>query len=484
MRPVKKFQGVLTPVVVGAVLRLVNLGKHDFWFDELVTIYIARGSLPAVLQNQARAGHPFLFFSLLHFWRRLGESEFFLRLLPFLLGVALIYAVFKMTTTLFGEKAGLLAAWIAALSPFQVYYAQELRMYSLVALLAACSVFAFSRAVERRQRRDWLLYGLTGVLGVYTHYYFIFLPLAFQAAALLFKAWRQSWGVLLAVNAGMALVFLPQGLEFAANQLQELQTGVVAGGQANLLSPLTATYYLLFGHTAPLPLVPVGLFCVLALLVLIAYERLRLHRSEQSANRNLLLLAVVFLLPLAVTLAASLAGFHIWFERTFTTVSSALIAILAAGIAGSGRRSPVRWIGGLLMLAFLLSLGSYYLSPDPAKPPLSQAAEYLSRANTAQSPVYHLTDASFLAASFYQPASRAVLVDVGQVVWLPGDIYALFGLELRRTLPERPGFWLTVVPGYLDAGEAGALQVLQERFACREKGRFGVSRPAVVFYCE
>ncbi|MGZ4847178.1 MAG: glycosyltransferase family 39 protein [Halobacteriota archaeon] len=70
------------------------------------------------------------------------------------LAIPMIYAVGRQ---LFNEETGLVAAFILALSSFNIYYSQEVRMYSLIVLLALTSVYFLSGWESRARNRARLL---------------------------------------------------------------------------------------------------------------------------------------------------------------------------------------------------------------------------------------------------------------------------------------------------------------------------------------
>ena len=93
---------------------------------------------------------------------------------------------------LFGDRAAWIAALLAALNPFLTYYAQETRMYALVALLSMLvdrrpSSLAF---VQRPARVAARLLGRAGAAG-YTHNWGLFLALG-DASRALVLVWRAS----------------------------------------------------------------------------------------------------------------------------------------------------------------------------------------------------------------------------------------------------------------------------------------------------
>jgi 4-amino-4-deoxy-L-arabinose transferase-like glycosyltransferase len=86
----------------------------------------------------------------LHLWGRIaGDSEWALRLPSALLGVALVAAVARLSSRWLGRETEVPAAWLAAGSPFLVWYAQEVRNYTLLMLCAALATLALLRLRER-----------------------------------------------------------------------------------------------------------------------------------------------------------------------------------------------------------------------------------------------------------------------------------------------------------------------------------------------
>ena len=93
--------------------------------------------------------HPPLYYYLLHFWRGVfGSSEFALRSLSAVLGVLLVGLTFLIGRKAFSAGVGLLAAFVAAINPFQIYYSQEARMYMLLAVIGAAATFFLLRLLE------------------------------------------------------------------------------------------------------------------------------------------------------------------------------------------------------------------------------------------------------------------------------------------------------------------------------------------------
>jgi len=105
--------------------------------------------------------NPPLYHLLLWFWVKLtGSSVFALRFLSLILGVLTVPLVYRLARLAFGELVGLLAALLCAISPFQVYYSQEARMYALATFFTTLSMFLLARIVSG-ERGQFRLYPAT-----------------------------------------------------------------------------------------------------------------------------------------------------------------------------------------------------------------------------------------------------------------------------------------------------------------------------------
>jgi hypothetical protein len=178
-------------------LRVWQLGAQSLWYDEAVSLFIAQQSIPDLLAHTAGDIHPPLYYVLLHYWLAwAGTSEFTAAYFSLFFGVLLVALSFRLARDAFGTPVGVLTAFLLSVSSFNLWYAQEVRMYTLVACLVVCSCYLLLRLLSfssartapptRRERWRWFgarigvacLYALVVALGLYTHYYFGFLWVA------------------------------------------------------------------------------------------------------------------------------------------------------------------------------------------------------------------------------------------------------------------------------------------------------------------
>jgi hypothetical protein len=165
---------VFAAIMIGSlIVRTWKLGRLSFWYDEVVTMRLARVTTPAALVellSQIDATRAPLHPLLLQGWIRLfGASEIAARSLSVVCGVLTLGLVWWVGRLVFDPATGLCAAWLSALCPPLVYYAREARMYALlVTLTCLCWGLLFSL----RRSAHWArlsLYALGLAALVYTH---------------------------------------------------------------------------------------------------------------------------------------------------------------------------------------------------------------------------------------------------------------------------------------------------------------------------
>jgi mannosyltransferase len=156
---------LLVLTAASIVLRTDGLDA-GFWIDEAIAVGIAShepGEIPGLLRQD---GSPPLYYLLLHGWMALfGTGEAATRALSLLFAAAAVPAAWW--------AGGRWAALVVAVCPWLTYYAQEARMYTLVAVLSLVATAAFVR-----RRPVVLVVALTLLLYTHTWGMFLFAGLA------------------------------------------------------------------------------------------------------------------------------------------------------------------------------------------------------------------------------------------------------------------------------------------------------------------
>jgi mannosyltransferase len=138
---------VIIITLIGGFLRVLLLSNKGLWLDETLSVWVSNHSVVEMLQWIARIDqHPPLYYLLLHYWIRLnGDAPYTVRLLSALFGAASIPIIYLIGKRLSGVAMGLAAAVILALSPFNIRFAQETRMYTLLMFNASVAIYALVR---------------------------------------------------------------------------------------------------------------------------------------------------------------------------------------------------------------------------------------------------------------------------------------------------------------------------------------------------
>ncbi len=353
-------------------LRLFHLGSQSLWADEGNSAFMTGRSVPQILEAAAGDIHPPLYYLALRGWSALGGiSEFGLRFPSAAFGLLLVAVLYALGARLFSPRVGILAGFLGALSPPLVYYSQEMRMYSLVALAAALSFYWFWRLLQGDGGWAWLGYVATSALGLYTHYSFVAVLLVENLAFVLWRwrVWRHrgSWLWWLATQGVLFLFFLPW-LVRVWDQLRVWQSGGEAVGAGAMLGRLFD--YWAFGPAAargwPLAWLLVGLAGA-AWLGFLTWPR---------GRSALALIGLCLVAPTAGLLALS-ASRPVSDPKQLFLLTPAFLLVLSLGANSLSRalalgREP--W-GGMMAaglglaaaLAFLGPLGAIYSDPGLAR---------------------------------------------------------------------------------------------------------------------
>lgn len=323
--------------LLGAALRLLWLGRDGLWTDEATTLVYARLGLRALfveIGNDLQA--PLYYLSLELPLTLFGETEWAVRSLSALAGIAAIPLVAEAGRRLLGPRAGLIAALLLAVNPLHVHYSREARVQVVLAL-AVVVAFLAADALARRP-------GAARLAGAAAA--FLALPLLHPTAALhapavlVAAALGRGRRGLLALTAAAALallVFSPwflvagrqggnareayswarPGYEARAPWLVPLSLAAVSSGSPAPVRNETRSF-------------PAAAWASLALaggLGLLAWSQRRRLRDERAPAR----LALVTLVPLAGLHAASELWVPVHVVGRVDAPAAPFLALLAAG---------------------------------------------------------------------------------------------------------------------------------------------------------
>lgn len=349
-------------LILAAGLRFYHLGSQSFWNDEGNSARIAERPLPAIVAGAAGDIHPPGYYVLLAGWQTLaGQSEIALRLFSALCGVLAVALVYAVGARLFDRRVGVLAALLAAANPLQVYYSQEARMYALLAMLSAASIWLTAAlltipgemVVSRRQGKPFdapraslliLGYVLVNTVGLYTHYSF---PLVIFAETIAFCVWLlgrekklHGLSVWVGLQVGTLILFAP----WLPHAIRQITIWPSSGG--GMAGELVVGRTLAYGITLPPEAARSSLIPLLLSVIVGLFPPFASRESQPSLHfaERIGLVAAWLLVPLVVLIA--IGAMSEPFLKFLVPPNLALMILVARGaVMGFDLGSPIPGTG-------------------------------------------------------------------------------------------------------------------------------------------
>lgn len=168
-------------LLLALILRIIYLDSKSLWLDEATNIYEAGKN---ILSRDMTL--PPLYFTFMHFWLAIGNSELTVRFPSVVLGVLSVLIIYEIGLILYSEKEALISAFLLSISQTAIYFSQEARYYSLFIALSLLSVYFFLRMEERPTGFNKTLFLVFIALDFYSHYFTVLLLFVF----VFFKIWK------------------------------------------------------------------------------------------------------------------------------------------------------------------------------------------------------------------------------------------------------------------------------------------------------
>ena len=338
-----------------AALRFLFLTRKSFWFDEGVSVQIARldwYNFARLLWR--REANMSLYYLLLRGWLHLGHSEFFVRSLSVLAAIAAVPAIYWLARQLFDRRVALIAATLLSVNAYHIRYAQEARSYSLFVFMAIVSSGCLVSSIQRPSCRNRMSHIVATSSSVYVHFFAGLLVLA-QWLSLRFldpglvtsnlkSRWAKHWRWITGLSSPALL--------FAAT------TGV--GPLSWIQRPTPGVLFSYYDHMAGNGGWVLLLAYFAACLIAIAPVRQEIVRRVAGWRvwRYQFLLLWLFL-PVLVTIMVSLVR-PMFVPRYFVFCLPAFILLTAAGIARIRRTALLMLVMTFFVGFSVNGVASYY----------------------------------------------------------------------------------------------------------------------------
>lgn len=442
-------------LLLAFALRVYRLGAQSLWYDEAVSAQVAAKGLAELTRWTANDIQPPLYYYILSGWTRVaGHGEWALRFPSAIFGVLTVAMLWSLGRRIFGRGtagtlAAALAALLAAISPLYLYYGQEARMYTQLVFFAALAGYALWRALESNRRRLWAGFVLAALAALYTHYFALFLLVAYGLCAFGFLVMRRRkaspWLAALAAFVLIAVGYFPwlpamltryrvdasywQGELKLGEALRHIAISFTSGAPETALESVAVQWLPWFGF---------------ALLVALAGLALTAWRGRTAVLVTVLVLPVI----LVVLLASQNPKFN---PRYLMLVSPAYVLLLAGGAAAwlglAGKRrvwlvaAPAVILAPALVVA-VLGAHNWFTDPAFTKAQWRELAAYVRSHIGANEQVVLVSGHAAPAWDYYAadlPPLRLPPIDIL-------DVNAVLnfstGAELAQGLAGKKGAWL------------------------------------------
>lgn len=384
--------------------RLHGITHQSLWRDEVDAVYFALRDLPETLSmfvSMAQNG-PLYFLSLRPWFWLVGSSEFAVRFPSAVAGTLSVVLLWKIAGRLIPlstkvapavaqrwlrllpeNPVALLAALFMALNPYQLWYSQEGKMYTIITCLMLLSSLLWLRGMEGGGWRTWLAYLLVTSISMYMH---LLMVLVIPLHVLWFCiAWPQSkrhWRGYVGALAGLTLPYLPmlwwqwemliashRMTPFSFTPLSEMLRTLLFNHARGFMPPSEPVWMW--------PVFFVGLVGVVMGVSVLGQESA--SGEQPMIQRRFLLLLSWLVGPVVLIYAVSLRQ-PVFVDRYIVWIAPAIMMLLALGIAVLWRNAlfaaPVTILLVLYISGFWLYAGWQQKTTD-IKYDLRSAVAYI-----------------------------------------------------------------------------------------------------------
>lgn len=379
-------------------LRCIFLERRGIIYDDAFTILLSQQSFGNIIKGTAADTMPPLFYFLLHFWMKISAEIWFLRLLSIIFDLGSILLFYLIIRRLAGYRVGLLAFALAAISPLQIYHAQDIRMYAAAQFFLMLYLWFFIK-IANADKAGWkngIGLVLSGACALYSHNLMIFALIVPDVYLLARKEFRKLLS-LLELQFIIGMIFLPW-LLYLPGQIAKIQGAfwTPQPGIAELIQSMTQM-------TSSLPQQGFWLYAAVFLAVFIfVFVFLELWRNRTDYQNWSFIFLASFLPPFILFTLSYLIR-PVFVTRGF--LASALFFLGLAGyVIGAHPQKIVRYgiIAVFTASAIIGLVPQYQFDQFPRSPFREAAAELENRVNRGDV-ILHDNKLSYFPMRIYSP---------------------------------------------------------------------------------
>ncbi len=368
-------------LLAGFALRIHHLNHQPLSADEAFSLVVwTRSTLNHLFTTIALIDpQPPATLLTLYGWVRLvGDTEFAARMLSALASTITLATAYGAATLVFNHRIALISLALCAINPYQLWYAQDIRSYSLWMCTSALSLWLLLAALKNPTATSrWIPYVIVTALSIHTFYLEVFLIAAqnifilpqLRKTPTLIKPWLYS-------QAAIALLLIPWFSRPSLWNSGYLPTA----GPANIPKSIET---FLFGETLPTavqtPLFSIAThtFSITSLIATAIFLAALIATLNMKNTRDLPLIALYAVTPIAGLALLATLTHKGYFRARYASAASMPTLLLTSALLyalltkSSNKRTNIT---AAIMLAILtltpatLSTWQYYTSYSKAPP--------------------------------------------------------------------------------------------------------------------
>jgi len=186
---IRKEWMILLIIAFAFFLRIWKLDLQSLWVDELHNMLEADPGLSwrdLFFALKHSDPHPPLYYIAERLcFSVFGHTAFVARMVSVLAGTASVWAMWLLGREMLNRRLGHILAVITCVNYYNLYYSQEARGYIFVFLFAALSTVYLVRMIKAPGRKQIILYIISALCLLYTHYFSLFLIIAHGVTGLI-----------------------------------------------------------------------------------------------------------------------------------------------------------------------------------------------------------------------------------------------------------------------------------------------------------
>ena len=392
-------------LALALVVRLLGSTSRPIWYDEAFAILFSQKGLSAMLYGTLAptgAGsadiHPLGYYTLLWVWINIfGDSLFAVRLLSILAGIVSVFLVYLIALEALSDvRSAQLAMLLAALAPFPIHYAQEIRMYSFLSMWLLLATYSYQRGAKTGDWRWWALFSFSAATAQYTHNLAAFYLVPLALSPLLQRDWKTFQYVVFA-GVGALVLYLPWLIQLPAQFAKIQQAYWVEQPDISRLLTLLLVYI----TNTPLPdrLIAVALVFTLMIVVFGFLQTAKTARQPGSKG-GLWVFYLSFAPPLLLFLFSQWRPVYI--ERALIASGIIFNIWLAWVLLKTNLSNVARYtLSGLILTSFGLGIYQHVDYRDFPYGPFEELSQSLRERIQPQDVIIHSNKLTFIPAIYY-----------------------------------------------------------------------------------